>query len=297
MKKRLSFLFYFFSALLFSQDYVPLLDDYNEWQVTNCYFGCLTDVYYTDGDTIADGHNYKILDGYHFISRTILLREEILEKKVFLNFIQATGNTEYLLYDFSLNIDDSIDMKNPISPFLENAGYYNLDSIIPRPLVNGNDYRHFYFSPSESNIVSTTNAIWIEGAGSLSLITAPSGEPDINGAGHLSCFYKNGNYFYANLDSIDSCEPTIILNINESNYPLSDVIVSSNNILNSCHLINLENIKLIDIYNINGKKVASYHNYGNKELKFDTTSYQAGIYFIIVYTNQFKKKTIKIIIE
>jgi hypothetical protein len=297
MKKRLNFLFYFFSTLLFSQDYVPLLDDYNEWQVTNCYFGCLTDVYYTDGDTIADGHNYKILDGYHFISRTILLREDILEKKVFLNFIQATGNTEYLLYDFSLNIDDSIDMKNPISPFLENAGYYNLDSIIPRPLVNGNDYRHFYLSPSESNIVSTTNAIWIEGAGSLSLITAPSGEPDINGAGHLSCFYKNGDYFYTNLDSIDSCEPTVILNINESNYPLSDIIVSSNNILNSCHLINLENIKLIDIYNINGKRVASYHNNGNKELKFDTTSYQAGIYFIIVYTNQFKKKTIKIIIE
>ena len=276
---------------------MPLLDDYNEWQVTNCYFGCLTDVYYTDGDTITDGHNYKILDGYHFISRTILLREDILEKKVFLNFIQATGNTEYLLYDFSLNIDDSIDMKNPISPFLENAGYYNLDSIIPRPLVNGNDYRHFYLSPSESNIVSTTNAIWIEGAGSLSLITAPSGEPDINGAGHLSCFYKNGDYFYTNLDSIDSCEPTVILNINESNYPLSDIIVSSNNILNSCHLINLENIKLIDIYNINGKRVASYHNNGNKELKFDTTSYQAGIYFIIVYTNQFKKKTIKIIIE
>lgn len=297
MKKRLNFLFYFFSTLLFSQDYVPLLDDYNEWQVTNCYFGCLTDVYYTDGDTIADGHNYKILDGYHFISRTILLREDILEKKVFLNFIQATGNTEYLLYDFSLNIDDSIDMKNPISPFLENAGYYNLDSIIPRPLVNGNDYRHFYLSPSESNIVSTTNAIWIEGAGSLSLITAPSGEPDINGAGHLSCFYKNGDYFYTNLDSIDSCEPTVILNINESNYPLSDIIVSSNNILNSCHLINLENIKLIDIYNINGKRVASYHNNGNKELKFDTTSYQSGIYFIIVYTNQFKKKTIKIIIE
>jgi hypothetical protein len=226
MKKRLNFLFYFFSALLFSQDYVPLLDDYNEWQVTNCYFGCLTDFYYTDGDTITDGYNYKILDGYHFISRSILLREDILEKKVFLNFIQETGNTEYLLYDFSLNIDDSIDMKNPISPFIENAGYYNLDSIISRPLVNGNDYRHFYLSPSESNIVSTTNAIWIEGAGSLSLINAPSGDPDINGVGHLSCFYKNGDYFYANLDSIDSCEPTIILNINESNYPLSNVIIT-----------------------------------------------------------------------
>jgi hypothetical protein len=67
--------------------------------------------------------------------------------------------------------------------------------------------------------------------------------------------------------------------------------------LNSCHLINLENIKLIDIYDINGRRVNSYRNYGNKELKFDTSVYQAGIYFIIVYTNQFKKKTIKIIIE
>jgi hypothetical protein len=297
MKKRLNIFIFFFCALVYGQEYVPLLDDYNEWQVTTCYFGCLTDVYYTDGDTIADGYDYKILDGYHYISRTFLLREDVLEKKVFLNFIQETGNTEYLLYDFSLSIDDSIDMKNPYSPFIENAGYYNLDSIIPRPLVNGNDYRHFYLSPSESNIVSTTNAIWIEGAGSLSIINAPSGDPDINGSGHLSCFYKNGDYFYANLDSIDSCEPTIILNINESNYPLSNIIVSTNNILNSCHLINLENIKLIDIYDINGRKVDSYHNYGNKELKFNTSAYQAGIYFIIVYTNQFKKKTIKIIIE
>ena len=56
------------------------------------------------------------------------------------------------------------------SSLLFSQDYYNLDSIISRPLVNGNDYRHFYFSPSESNIVSTTNAIWIEGAGSLYMI-------------------------------------------------------------------------------------------------------------------------------
>ena len=41
----------------------------------------------------------------------------------------------------------------------------------------------------------------------------------------------------------------------------------------------------------------SYKNDGNKEFKFDTSVYTPGIYFIIVYTNQFKKKTIKILIE
>ena len=86
MKKRLNFLFYFFSTLLFSQDYVPLLDDYNEWQVTNCYFGCLTDVYYTDGDTITDGHNYKILDGYHLLQ----------ENMGFLQFRQKTSGQLFL---------------------------------------------------------------------------------------------------------------------------------------------------------------------------------------------------------
>jgi hypothetical protein len=297
MKRQLNFFIFFFCTLIYGQQYVPLINDYNEWQFTTCYFGCLNDGYYTDGDTIVDGQDYKILDGYHYISRTFLLREDVLEKKVFLNFVEETGNTEYLLYDFSLSIDDSIDMKNPLSPFIEDAGYYNVDSIIPRPLVDGNDYRHFYLSPSASNVVSTTNAIWIEGAGSLSLINAPGGEPDINGVGHLSCFFKNGDYFYANLDSIDSCEPTIILNINENNYPLSNIIVSTNNMINSCQLVNVENVKLIDIYNINGGRINSYTNHGNKEFKFDTSAYQSGVYFIIVYTNQFKKKIIKILIE
>lgn len=297
MKKSLNFFIFLFCATIYSQEYVPLLDDYNEWQVTSCFFGCLTDWYYTEGDTIVGGYDYKVLDGYHYISRTFLLREDVSEKRVYLNLIQETGNTEYLLYDFSLSVDDSIDMKNPISPFIEDAGYYNLDSIIPRPLVDGNDYRHFYLSPSESNMVSTTNAIWIEGAGSLSIINAPSGEPDINGAGHLSCSYKSSEYFYSNLDSIDSCEPNVILNINESNYPLSKIMVTTNNSINSCHLVNVENVKLIDIYDINGRRIDSYKNYGNNDFKFDTSAYQPGIYFINVYTNQFKKKTIKILIE
>ena len=167
MKKLLLLCLIAFCIPMFAQEYKPLLDNYNEWHVTTCFFGCTTDRYWTDGDTIVNGIDYKILDGFHFISRTFLLREEIVERKVYLNFVNPNGG-EYLLYDFALPIGDSIDMKNPISPFPEDAGYYRVDSIIPRPLADGNEYRHFYLSPTPSNTISSTNAIWVEGAGSLS---------------------------------------------------------------------------------------------------------------------------------
>lgn len=198
-----------------SQNYTPLLDDRNEWQLTSCYFGCLTDVYFTDGDTIANNHTYKILDGYHYISRTFLLREEIEQQKIYLGKVNDENQIEeYLLYDFSLEEQDSIEIRNPITPFPPNSGFYKLDSIKHLPLVNGNLYKHYYLSPTSSNSESTTPAIWVEGLGSLSMINAPAGFPDINGVGQISCFFKNQTLFYEDLDSISSCKS--ILKIQEN---------------------------------------------------------------------------------
>ena len=91
-------------------------------------------------------------------------------------------------------------MRNPIAPFPKNAGFFDLDSIIPRILEDGEPYNHYYFSPSDSNEISDNNCVWIEGVGSLSIINALSGLPDINGAGHLSCFLNKG--IYSTLTSI-----------------------------------------------------------------------------------------------
>jgi len=199
-----------FNSAVHGQDYRPLLDTTNEWHVTNCYFGCLTDVYFTDGDTIVEGNNYKILDGFHYISRSFLLREEVSNQRVYLRKLSGNGSgQEYLLYDFSLQEGDTFEMFNPISPFPENAGNFVVDSIRLRPLEDGMDYRHYYFSPAPTNNVSDNTCIWVEGVGSLSIINAPSGFPDINGAGHLSCFFKEGDLFYTNLDSIAGCSPIL----------------------------------------------------------------------------------------
>lgn len=291
------FLFFILSFFLThqvkSQDYKPLLDNINEWHFTTCYFGCLTDVYYTNGDTIVDGNSHKILDGYHYISRTFLLREDLVEKKVYMTLVNETGNDEYLLYDFSLNEGDVMNLYNPISPFPEDGGVFKLDSIRLRELADTNMYRHFYLSPIPSNTISTDPAVWIEGLGSLSIINAPGGFPDINQAGELSCFFKDEELFYSNLDSIDACEP-IHLGLIRPFQDLNKVeLYSSDKIL---HLVNTDFVHRVGVYNIYGKLMAEFNNLNNeKSMQFDLSKFEKGIYIVMISNEKLEKKTFKII--
>ncbi|RMA64216.1 T9SS type A sorting domain-containing protein [Ulvibacter antarcticus] len=295
MYKFFPFILALVSTSLFSQAYKPLLDNVNEWQFTTCNFGCLTDKYFTDGDTIVDGNTFKILDGFHYISRTFLLREQVPERKVFMTFASSSGNTEYLLYDFSMEVGDSIDMKNPISPFITDAGYYEVDSIIPRPLVDGNDYRHFYLSPTLSNTISTDNAVWVEGVGSMSLINAPGGFPDINEVGNLSCFFKDGELFYSNLDSISGC--VSILDLTEIGAPLRDLIVSTSLSEGIGLMSNASEVKYVDIFDLSGRRVQSISNSASPTLVLDFSNLQAGVYLLVAYNNRFQKRSFKVVVD
>lgn len=202
-----------------TQPYKPLLDDFNEWHFTTCFSGCNTSVYYTNGDTLLNGLAYKILDGYHYTSRTVLLREDIPNREVYLSQILPDKIKSFLLYDFKKQEGDSMELFNPISPFTESPGYFKLDSIRLKPLEDGNAYRHFYWSPSPGNTTYNSHPVWVEGVGSISLVNAAAGQPDFNDAGQLNCFFKNSTAFYVDLDSIDSCEPVYVLGLTESGVP------------------------------------------------------------------------------
>lgn len=293
MKQKLLLLVYlFFGISVFSQGYKPLLDNVNEWHFTSCYFGCLTDVYYTNGDTLVDGKNYKILDGYHYISRTFLIREDVASKKVFLNIVSQGFSEEFLLYDFSLSEGDIFNMQNPISPFPQDGGPFILDSIVELPLVDGNNYRHFYFSPAPGNTTSTENAVWVEGVGSLSLINAPGGHPDINNVGHLSCFFKNTEPFYANLDSIDDCIPVFL---GTKKHNLEKVIVSKQNNNNNCILSNTQEVKSVTVFDLSGKMLDKITNNGNNSITVDLSKYQNGLYILLATGFENTKKSFKIL--
>lgn len=214
MKKLIGLsLFIFWMHFLQAQPYKPLLDDFNEWHFTTCFSGCNTSVYFTDGDTLMGGKTWKILDGYHYISRSFLLYEDVANRQVTLAKINPTKTDEFLLYDFSKNEGDTMELFNPNSPFVPHPGFFKLDSIRLRPLEDGQSYRHFYWSPTVSNTTSVAHPVWVEGAGSLSLINGAGAQADFNGAGELSCFFKNSIPYYVNLDSITACEPVHVLGL------------------------------------------------------------------------------------
>lgn len=297
MKLR-AFIFFFSASLIIqAQSYRPLLDDFNEWRFTYCYLGnCSDDTYYTDGDLQFGGYEYKILDGYHFISRTIWLREDTTTQKFYLSYAVAqNGRREYLLYDFALQVGDSIDMKNPLSPFPLNAGFYTLDSILMDQLEDGNYYRHYYLSPSASNTVSSNSAEWIEGVGSLSLINAPSGSPDLNGVGKLSCFFKSTVLFYSNLDSITACIPTIFSTINKEENSVDPIRVYPTFVDKQCHISGIKQMTDLAVYSTDGTLVLqqSLNNTDEIDLPFD--QFYAGIYFLVLSDDKKRQACFKLI--
>ncbi len=278
MRTLILFFFCFGVSYIKAQNYVPLLSNLNEWHLTSCYNGCITDIYYINGDTTSNGLNYKVIDGYHYIERTFWLRESITEKKVYLSFANSDKNrAEKLLYDFSLQVNDSIKMYNPISPFEEDGGFYSLDSIVSRVLTDGNPYNHFYFSPSASNTISFEKPIWIEGLGTLSMINAPGGGPNVNGAGKVSCYFKDDILVYSQADSIQGCSAVNYLSTSVLSEtpdftvypnPTSDVVkVKSEKIINKLSLRSLDgrHIKTVRHNEINTSELQA----GNYLLEID----------------------------
>lgn len=277
MKKKLCLLLFSFSFLTWSQPYTPLLDTQNEWHFTTCFQGdCLSDIYYTNGDTLVNGLNHKILDGYHYISRTFLLREDVPTKKVFLTKISPNRIDEYLLYDFSLEEGATFEMKNPISPFPTEAGEFVLDSIRQKPIFEGEFRKHFYFSPSESNQISTNTAVWVEGVGSLSLINAPSGFPDQNGVGLLQCFFKDGVLFYADIDAIvPVCTPTLLAS---QDFTISELKFQFSKSEETLYIKNVFDVNSLEMFDVFGRRNLMIHPKSKEVISIPFHSYSKGFY-------------------
>lgn len=277
-----------------AQSYTPMLDNQNEWQVLSCYGDdCFKDVYYTNGDTIVNGQNHKILDGYHYISRTFLLREELSSKKVYLKTHINNQQNEYLLYDFSMEEGDSIEMKNPITPFPEDGGFYTLDSIRLRPILHDYMAKFYFFSPSVSNQNEIqTKPIWVEGVGSLSLVTAPGGHPNYFGVGQVSCFFKNGSLFYFDGDMQDSCDAVM------KNVEMNNLLETKFYVANSIgHLQTNIPIQSLDLFSSQGQLIRQ-ESIGNKtQYQVDFKNLPTGIYILRVKSIQNQMKSIKFILQ
>lgn len=292
----ISLWFYLAPTHVEAQLYQPMLKEANEWHITNCFTGCFTDRYIAATDTIVQGKSYKILDGFHYISREFLLREDVASRKIYFLFIRnGKPDPEILLYDFSVAVGDSMKFTNPISPFPSDPGFFTLDSINRKPLSDGSITRFFYWSANDTIKAGAKTAVWIEGSGSQSLINAPGGLPDINQVGKLSCHFKSGVLAYTDLDSINECIETYNLTESQIETDAINIIAFPNPLQSKFTIESQEGISRIEIFSPDGRLVfkSSYSAVTKTEL--DLKHLPSSMLFIHVSDALGQKHVLKVL--
>lgn len=296
MKKLLLLLFTIaLNYCSFAQPYEKMLGNTRtSWFTTNCYQGnCLNDYYIAYGDTFLNNNTYRFLDYYHY-NKNFLIREDTVTRKIYMKVWNSVEfSKDYLLYDFALNIGDSMELFNPVSPLPTSAGYFVLDSIT---VFNGftGPRRKFHLSKHDNS----DQTLWVEGLGSLALINTSSSMPDLNGIGELICAYKDGAQQYladtlplgsCNYSDLPPLSTNELLNKNEINIypnPAKSFINISNN----------TKIASLSIYNIAGKVV--YKQTVNQHSTFiDLNNLLPSLYLVKIVDRQkaitFKKLVVQ----
>lgn len=201
--KKLLLTLLLFSGLLSmgnAQQYHPLLDSANYWHYSTNYFAvrlqaavnCSYPMYFdmgegqfTAGDTLINSLTYKIMNAGNpqFPCRYGYIREDSSARKVY--FLDNNGSPEILLYDFSMQVTDSLYISFLASNGYFESGYYRLDSIKPVNIDAGQRQEFFL---NCHNCTSQRTLSWIEGVGSRFDVVYPYYNNMYTGGGMFNCF-------------------------------------------------------------------------------------------------------------
>lgn len=249
----------------------------NQWNVSGSenFGGTYTEIFRVFGDSVIGNMSYnKIFISYDSTmtnwSYYGLLRED--SNKVY--FIPQYGNTEGLLYDFSLNAGDTTHIISAWMPEPQEFICQSVDSII----YNGTFYKRWNFSfPDEQ---------WIEGIGSTE-------GPLHSGASayvfdlwfSLLCFHRNDSLLYMQ-PNITQCyystvgikELDVASNINLSPNPLQRG--------QSLKICSDYSIISVELYNSVGLKLGELLNIENKTAVISTGNMTTGIYLAKITTRE-----------
>jgi len=237
-------------------------------------------------DTIYNNKKYYIVEGqihyaedwgsmYANFYNRFYIYDDSINRKVYFNSDLNSNDT--LLYDFSLNIGDTLN-----SFFVETFQPMILDSISFR-LINTNYHREFYFHPVGNNFIK--NSI-IEGVGGT------------EGFVHYGGYFESGaSLICYTRDSISLYPTDSLINPNLGNYSLCAWPLNANNynkkmaleIIESNSQImvkNNENESIsIEILNVWGSKIYFKENIKDNFV-INKESFINGFYFVRVGNHQ-----------
>lgn len=286
MKKAL-IIFYFtsMSMMAFSQDYIPLIEDENSWNVLAAGIYPFWDTVYStesykiSGDTILNSVSYKkmytsleeITYNWNFYC---YMREDTTGKV----WLKMTANDEeFLMYDFSIIAGDTVQVgkDDPVDLLVDS---------ITTVTINGIDHQEYWFTCFNNEYY---HEYWIEGIGSNQGIVWSGSAMIVGGFFRLLCESKNEVLYYMNPFYSSCYVNTVGIDENVSNsieiYP-----VPAKDIL---FIDNVKKFELISIMiaDLSGRIVKVF----NKNLScLDISSIPKGIYIFKVTYNggEFVKK-------
>jgi hypothetical protein len=262
------------------------------WSVLNYGLGannipcCVSTEYiYLDSDSIADGKTYKkVFSCNDRLHENVKYEGIVREQGLKTYFIPADSETEYLLYDFSLEQGMTFEYQSfregadsQLSFYAENVDFVEINGEARKRIQIG----VVSFS-SYSEIIDT----WIEGIGSLNGFLYPCYKMFMTGGvRELLCHYDNNELVYQNpvysecyydkVEDITSVQTTAINDYGIFPNPVDDLL----NI--SC--LNNNIITRIEIFDSSGQQV--YSQTGKDAI--NVSSFAKGLYLLKVYdTNE-----------
>lgn len=204
-------IFLLLSVQINAQSYNPMLDSINTWTYSSnvvpvsppqrssvtCFWGLgFTTQYNANEDTLINGITYKRLllteSGNPNYCQQGYIREDTAARKVY--FMDLTQTAERLIYDFTLQIGDSIYVDGGSQFHYFPSGYYVLDSITPFQTISGITNK-FTFQPSGGSTPFINPLIWLEGIGFPGELIYDI--PSANGGSGLFSACSNGFNWYS----------------------------------------------------------------------------------------------------
>lgn len=189
----------------FSQNYVPMFSHANEWYIHLVLLGSDVDERNYSLDTLINGTTYYPLhqeDPGYFPRVIGYLSEDTTTQKVYFYDRNANSgeiilSSQKLLYDFNINIGDTISIYSG-----EGSDNLWLESLILHKIQYNNLSEPCFITPTIMPLTrvfvftelghpqDTIN--WIEGTGSLAGILSPGSRGGVCSFSRLNCHYKDG---------------------------------------------------------------------------------------------------------
>ncbi len=281
MKKLLVIIAVLFYTVSFSQ-FIPMLEQGNSWNVIGLdgFGGPPVNVTRAIvGEEIINGITYKIVDNID-----CRYREE--DGKVYAYW--PDNDTEYLMYDFSLEVGETFDFMQIQLTWCK----YISDQYINEMTVSSKSTQ---FIAGEDRIVLELEYFgdyietWFEGIGSTTGFF-PNGN-GLDSASRLTCFMYQGNTYFFN-----NYEECIILGLED--FDKDKIVLYPNPVTNTSKLqLPIEaGIDRFKIFDLSGNLLRDEH-ISKKYLAIDTMDFAAGLYFYQVFNDRGLIKTAQFIVK